>query len=251
MNFPTDPGPDGRAKPLTRRDPKEKLVKILSEVGQRRIWRSVYDEQGRLLARGHADERDGPPEVLDRIDFQGRRVLDVGCNFGYYSFLAWRRGAAWVLGLDTDPQVIEGCGLLKIIYGAENTRFLCRDFLENGSGGPFDLCLLINFIGKKRALRGVAKCLDHAAGLSREAMIITAAHAYHIPTFMAGNYSGLRSRYPETYISGEYFLLTDYLRDYLLPSWDMTLLSPQYPELNVKRTLLFTRRPPSEFLPPS
>ena len=242
MNFPTAPGPAGRAKPLTGPDPKEKLLKILSEVGQPRIWRAVYDEQGRLLARGHADMRDGPPEVLGRIDFQGRRVLDVGCNFGYYSFLAWRRGAAWVLGLDTDPQVIEGCGLLKNLYGAENVGFLCQAFGDNGLDGPFDLCLLINFIGKKRAFKGVAKCLDQAAGLTREAMIITAAHAYHIPTFLKGDYSGLLSRYPETYISDEYFLLTDYIRDYLNPSWDMTLLSPRYPKLNVKRTLLFTRR---------
>lgn len=34
---------------------------------------------------------------------QGWRVLDIGCNAGFYSFEAVRRGASSVLGIDTEP----------------------------------------------------------------------------------------------------------------------------------------------------
>src|SRR5579875_1338742 len=36
-------------------------------------------------------------------DMNGKSVLDIGCNAGFYSFEMKRRGAARVLGLDTDP----------------------------------------------------------------------------------------------------------------------------------------------------
>lgn len=36
-------------------------------------------------------------------DMTGKSVLDIGCNAGFYSFEMKRRGAARVLGIDTDP----------------------------------------------------------------------------------------------------------------------------------------------------
>jgi SAM-dependent methyltransferase len=36
------------------------------------------------------------------VDLRGKRVLDVGCRDGLYSFMAERRGAAEVIGIDND-----------------------------------------------------------------------------------------------------------------------------------------------------
>ncbi len=36
-------------------------------------------------------------------DLTGKSVLDIGCNAGFYSFEMKRRGAARVVGIDTDP----------------------------------------------------------------------------------------------------------------------------------------------------
>jgi SAM-dependent methyltransferase len=51
----------------------------------------------------------GYPEVwslirwgLDQIDFKGKRVLDVGCRDGMFSFEAENRGAAEVVGIDNE-----------------------------------------------------------------------------------------------------------------------------------------------------
>jgi tRNA (mo5U34)-methyltransferase len=39
-------------------------------------------------------------------DLTGRSVLDIGCNAGFYSIEMKRRGAARVLGVDTDPRYL-------------------------------------------------------------------------------------------------------------------------------------------------
>ena len=41
---------------------------------------------------------------LDKIDFAGKTVLDLGCWDGYWSFYAERRGAARVLATDDSSQ---------------------------------------------------------------------------------------------------------------------------------------------------
>jgi tRNA (mo5U34)-methyltransferase len=58
-------------------------------------------------AHGVADHRAvwaGFEAALERADFTGKTVLDVGCWDGYWSFLAERRGAADVLGIDDITQ---------------------------------------------------------------------------------------------------------------------------------------------------
>jgi tRNA (mo5U34)-methyltransferase len=41
---------------------------------------------------------------LDKVDFKGKSVLDIGCWDGYWSFYAERRGAAYVLATDMNNQ---------------------------------------------------------------------------------------------------------------------------------------------------
>jgi len=47
---------------------------------------------------------DATETFLDKIDFEGKRVLDIGCWDGYWSFYAERRGAASVLATDLNSQ---------------------------------------------------------------------------------------------------------------------------------------------------
>src|SRR5262245_19550631 len=54
----------------------------------------------------------GPPapqivRALDSIDFRGRRVLDIGCWDGLWSFEAERRGAAEVYATDFVPHRVQ------------------------------------------------------------------------------------------------------------------------------------------------
>lgn len=52
-------------------------------------------------------------------DLTGRTVLDIGCNAGFYSIEMKRRGAARVLGIDSDDAYIAQARFAAEIAGAE------------------------------------------------------------------------------------------------------------------------------------
>lgn len=74
-------------------------------------WYHEFDFGDGLKAVSKTSDVDGHRIVwagiraeLDRIDFAGKRVLDIGCWDGYWSFYAERRGAAEVLATDDISQ---------------------------------------------------------------------------------------------------------------------------------------------------
>ena len=76
--------------------------------------------------------RDAIPE-----DLRGKSVLDIGCNAGFYSFEMERRGAARVLGIDTDEHYLRQARFAAEVTGSEvefrrmavwNVGSLCEKF---------------------------------------------------------------------------------------------------------------------------
>lgn len=85
-------------------------------------------------------------------DLTGKRVLDCGCDFGAWCFLAAQRGAADVLGLDRN-RVVRGLGLIDLIERnsaeALQRNAPCRfEKVEMGrewrTHGRFDLVLMLS-----------------------------------------------------------------------------------------------------------
>jgi len=66
------------------------------------FYHSVDLPDGRKLA-GEWDLRDGIEEYLGRVDFRGKRVLDVGAANGFLSFSIEKRGAKEIISFDLDP----------------------------------------------------------------------------------------------------------------------------------------------------
>ncbi len=52
-------------------------------------------------------------------DLNGRSVLDIGCNAGFYSVELKRRGAGRVLGIDTEPLYLRQACLVRDALGLE------------------------------------------------------------------------------------------------------------------------------------
>jgi len=92
---------------------------------------------------------------LDEIDFNGKTVLDLGCNWGMFCHEALRRGAKRVVGVD-------GClGRAKLAYEIANwLGFWNADFLdlelprerrwisrESRIYEPFDIVLCLSTVG--------------------------------------------------------------------------------------------------------
>jgi tRNA (mo5U34)-methyltransferase len=53
------------------------------------------------------------------VDLTGRTVLDIGCNAGFYSLEMKRRGAARVLGIDTDEHYLRQARFAAQVEGVE------------------------------------------------------------------------------------------------------------------------------------
>ena len=70
-------------------------------------------------------------------DLSGKRVLDIGCNEGYFCGLARERGAREVIGIDFVGSNIE---FAEKHYGGDQVSFL-RQTWSHLPSGPFDLVL--------------------------------------------------------------------------------------------------------------
>jgi SAM-dependent methyltransferase len=86
--------------------------------------------------------------VADHLgDFAGRRVLDVGCLEGYFSFECERQGAE-VLGVDGKLINVRKCEFVRAALGASRARFVQADAMTitRDSVGRFDAVLALGLL---------------------------------------------------------------------------------------------------------
>jgi tRNA (mo5U34)-methyltransferase len=104
------------------------------------------------------------PLLPKRMD--GKSVLDIGCNAGFYSIEMKRRGAARVVGIDSDDRYLEQARLATRALGFDNIEFRNLSVYDVGAlGERFDLVI---FMGVLYHLRHPLLALDlireHVAG---------------------------------------------------------------------------------------
>src|ERR1043166_5733442 len=73
----------------------------------------------------------------------GASVLDLGCNEGFFSFEAKRRGAAYVLGIDHDEKVVKSAQARSSEYNLD-VQFACGTMLQLPVDCKFDYVLLLS-----------------------------------------------------------------------------------------------------------
>ena len=75
-------------------------------------------------------------------DLTGKRVLDIGCAEGFFSFEAERRGAREVIGIDSFSDSVRRFNIVKEARQSNATAFLMNVYdLEPKRLGTFDLVL--------------------------------------------------------------------------------------------------------------
>ena len=99
-------------------------------------------------------------------DLTGRTVLDIGCNAGFYSVEMKRRGAARVLGIDSDDRYLAQARLATEALGFDGVEFRNLSVYDVGAlGERFDVVI---FMGVLYHLRHPLLALDlireHVAG---------------------------------------------------------------------------------------
>jgi tRNA (mo5U34)-methyltransferase len=216
---------------------RQDCKRVLQEMGPENIWRPVYDEHGNLLADGHEDMRSTTPDDLTGVDYQGRTVLDLGCNLGTYSFLAKRRGAVTVVGVDSDPLAIRGCNLLAKLYGLDSMQFTCADLTNLDGNKTYDIVQLINFVGRRSIVKGIQPLLNVCLRSAREFLVLSIRCQYPIRNGLSVEPAYMEKKYGKKYVLGEFFDAATFVLDYF--NTDYSQLSPDYEDKTLKRTFLF------------
>ena len=221
----------------------EELEEILKSVGPQNIWHPVVVNGDKLLADGIGDPLDGIRDSDGVLDFAGKTVVDLGCNFGYYSFLVRNAGARDVLGIDMDDRIIRGCEILKALHGVDRVNFRSLDITKANGVGKFDIGMMIDIIGRDKIRTGTAKdFLNSLERMSQKEMLLTLRPRYHIEKKLQGDFQGLREKYPADYIRNAFFYMVDYACDRFKAAWEIHIISgPNDPE-DAKRTLHCVKR---------
>ena len=99
-------------------------------------------------------------------DLTGKSVLDIGCNAGFYSVEMKRRGAARVLGIDSDERYLAQARLAAEALAFDDVEFANLSVYDVGAlGERFDVVI---FMGVLYHLRHPLLALDlireHVAG---------------------------------------------------------------------------------------
>lgn len=85
--------------------------------------------------------------ILDLMGISGKRVLDIGCNEGFFSLKLANKGA-YVLGGDIDELRIKKAQFVQSIFNKPNLEFKVLDVLspEFHKLRPFDYCICMGFL---------------------------------------------------------------------------------------------------------
>jgi len=97
-----------------------------------------------------ADHPRGTWEVIQRClpaNLNGKSVLDVGCNAGFYSIEAKRRGAARVVGVDAQRHLINQAMFVRRVLDLEiEYRRMSVYDLSRSTVGEFEITLALGLI---------------------------------------------------------------------------------------------------------
>lgn len=165
---PLVPGPEPPAVlpvwPLPRRR-EWSDERIRAEFARHPFWHYAYELEGGLSFRTahhnpglNTDDPERPlqrfrhfmPYVVEALggSLQGKRILDIACNSGFWSLQCALLGAE-VVGFDARPELIDEANLLKSIVGLDRVEFRVLDFWQmtpEALGGTFDLVLNLGFL---------------------------------------------------------------------------------------------------------
>lgn len=104
-------------------------------------------------------------------DCSGSTVLDIGCNAGFFSIEFKKRGAAYVLGVDELPEVIDQARLVASETGHPDIDYRCMSVydLDRLVDVPSRFDFVV-FLGLFYHLRHPLLMLDKVSGLSPRRM---------------------------------------------------------------------------------
>jgi ubiquinone/menaquinone biosynthesis C-methylase UbiE len=93
-------------------------------------------------------------------DIQGLRVLDMACGTGHYTRRMREKGAAYVMGVDVSPGMVEVARRAEETTPLGNIEYVVRDAGNLGELGTFDLAIgvyLLHYATSEEHLHNICK----------------------------------------------------------------------------------------------
>jgi SAM-dependent methyltransferase len=160
-----EPSPIEPIWPLPRRAPGLSDDEIRTQFARYPFWHYAYEFEGGLsFPSSHnkpgldTDDARRPLQRFRHVmpyllqsqggTLEGKRVLDIACNSGFWSIQCALLGAD-VVGFDARHELIDQANLLKSITGADHAEFTPLDFWHMSPetlGGTFDVVLNLGFL---------------------------------------------------------------------------------------------------------
>lgn len=154
---------------------------ILSEIDRLQPWFHRIDLGGihtktESVMGEPVNHPAGPWATIGRClpaDLTGKSVLDVGCNAGFYSIEAKRRGARRVLGVDGQRQHVRQAVFVRKALGLDiEYRRMNVYELTRARVGEFDITLALGLVYH---LKHLVLALENLYEVTRELLIVETA----------------------------------------------------------------------------
>ncbi len=207
----------------------QRLRRLVSDLEPEHVYRTIYDEHLNPVIDGTEPLDPQGLEDFRKLDLSGKSVVDVGCNFGFFSFEARRLGAASVLGVDRERRVLDGAEILRDLFGLDRVEFALCDIERSPNcltGRIFDTAMLVEFIGKTFVREGlIPRTLAVLESLSARELVLSVQKTYMIRKELGSTMEQMARHYPGQYLRGGDVLVLDYVRDYFKDRWDVQMLS--------------------------
>lgn len=131
---------------------------IVRRINSFPYWQYQFDLKGHLTPIGHwgnsinrqLQRREYILKPLVRLyggSLEGRRVLDLGCNSGFWSLSAIQEGADFVLGIDAREMFVEQANFVFEVKGVDKSRynFVAKNLFDVNfqEFGNFDIVLCL------------------------------------------------------------------------------------------------------------
>ncbi|HUA55754.1 MAG TPA: methyltransferase domain-containing protein [Candidatus Sulfotelmatobacter sp.] len=170
-------------------------------------------------------------QAIDKVDFAGKRVLDIGCRDGLYCFEAEKRGAAEITGIDNCLSL----GATEFLIPFFQSRVRMREGslyeLPEYGLGPFDVVIFAGVLYHLRYPFSALRILSDSLGDGGTMIVETAIICD--PNQASTLYCPVGKESPYEWSSCTFFNLKglrDTLRCFGLVVTDELLLTPIRPE---------------------
>jgi tRNA (mo5U34)-methyltransferase len=160
-----------RSTSWPERSRRDQLVERIANLAP---WFQNMDLGGVMTApdRHAGDDPGSRPRLdVDRVcqalpgGLEGKTVLDIDCNAGFYTIEMKRRGAARVVGIDSDPRHLQQAGLAAEVLGVDIELRRLAVYEVADLGEHFDLVLFTGALDHLRyPLHALELVREHVVG---------------------------------------------------------------------------------------